>query len=357
MALSGDSQPHFTTIANFVAQMKDVIQPIFTAVLMVCDNQGLIGREMFAIDGCKLPSNASKEWSGTHAEMNSKQKKIDRAVKRMLAVHREEDVAGQVNDHTRRHKEEQRIAKLKDASAKIKKHLETSTDRLGPSGSVEPMLDQVGDHLGKDYVETVKLTTDSGFHSKATIDYCDASGADAYMADGNFRKRDPRFAENERHHPTERKPKYFSSSEFSYDQDSGSCQCPAGKPMWKRYERESEGQRIITFTGHLDDCRNCPMQKKCMRKQPTKNGRQVTLVIGDSGTSSIEQMKRKIDSAEGRYIYEQRLGTVEPVIGNINTTKRLNRFSHRGKKKINAHWMMFRLVHNVEKIQRYGALG
>lgn len=120
MALSGDSQPHFTTIANFVAQMKDVIEPVFTAVLMVCDNQGLIGREMFAIDGCKLPSNASKEWSGTHAEMNSKQKKIDRAVKRMLAVHREEDVAGQVNDHTRRHKEEQRIAKLKDASAKIK---------------------------------------------------------------------------------------------------------------------------------------------------------------------------------------------------------------------------------------------
>jgi len=68
MALSGDSQPHFTTIANFVAQMKDVIEPVFTAVLMVCDNQGLIGREMFAIDGCKLPSNASKEWSGTHAE-------------------------------------------------------------------------------------------------------------------------------------------------------------------------------------------------------------------------------------------------------------------------------------------------
>ncbi|MEX2328042.1 MAG: transposase [Pseudomonadales bacterium] len=113
MALSGDLQPHFTTIAKFVADMKDVIQPLFTEVLMVCDSQGLIGREMFAIDGCKLPSNASREWSGTHAEMTKKHKKIDRAVRRMLAKHREEDAEVQQNDHTRRAKEEQRVAKLK----------------------------------------------------------------------------------------------------------------------------------------------------------------------------------------------------------------------------------------------------
>jgi len=37
----------------------------FQEVLLVCDEAGLIGREMFAIDGCKLPSNASKEWSAT----------------------------------------------------------------------------------------------------------------------------------------------------------------------------------------------------------------------------------------------------------------------------------------------------
>ena len=58
MALSADTQPHFTTIAKFIAQMDSVIQPLFTEILMVCDSQGLIGGEMFAIDGCKMPSNA-----------------------------------------------------------------------------------------------------------------------------------------------------------------------------------------------------------------------------------------------------------------------------------------------------------
>jgi len=45
MALSADSQPHFTTIAHFIAQMGDVIQSLFTEVLMVCSNEGLIGGE------------------------------------------------------------------------------------------------------------------------------------------------------------------------------------------------------------------------------------------------------------------------------------------------------------------------
>lgn len=45
------------------------ITRIFPDVLLVCHEAGLIGREMFAIDGVKLPSNARKEWSGTHADL------------------------------------------------------------------------------------------------------------------------------------------------------------------------------------------------------------------------------------------------------------------------------------------------
>ena len=408
MALSGDSQPHFTTIARFVADMKDVIQPLFTEVLMVCDSQGLIGREMFAIDGCKLPSNASKEWSGTHAELTKKHKKIDRAVRRMLARHREEDAGSQVNGDTRRAKEVQRVARLKEASAKIKKHLRTSTDRRGLSGNVvqgnitdndsakmrtshgtiqgyngvaavddkhqvvvaaqafgqgpennlvAPMLSQISERLGEDYARQSKLTADSGFHSKASIAHCEATGVDAYIADGNFRKRDPRFADKARHHPKVRRSKYFAAREFSYDATSQTCHCPAGKAMWKRCETEIDGKACVTFTGYLKDCRTCPLQRQCMRRPPAKSGRQVTLSKGlPTEANAIERMKRKIDSDHGRYLYEQRLGTVEPVFGNINTNKRLNRFSHRGSTKVNAQWLMFCLVHNVEKLQRYGQL-
>ena len=69
MSLSGDAQPHWTSIASFVSRMQDQIEPLFTQILMICDEEGLIGRNMFAIDGCKIKSNASKQWSGTHEEL------------------------------------------------------------------------------------------------------------------------------------------------------------------------------------------------------------------------------------------------------------------------------------------------
>ena len=61
MALSADTQPHFTTIADFISSVDQEIIRLFLEVLLICDEMGLIGKEMFAVDGCKLPSNASKE--------------------------------------------------------------------------------------------------------------------------------------------------------------------------------------------------------------------------------------------------------------------------------------------------------
>ena len=91
IALSGDQGPHFTTIAGFVSSVGDDIAQLFTQVLAICDRQGLIGREMFAIDGVKLPSNAAKAKSGTRADFHRQADKLDAAVKLMLARHREED--------------------------------------------------------------------------------------------------------------------------------------------------------------------------------------------------------------------------------------------------------------------------
>lgn len=80
-AVSGDSQPHFTTLAAFISDMGDRVAQLFAQVLVICDRQGLIGREMFAIDGVKLPSNASKAKSGTRADYQRHVGKMELAAK------------------------------------------------------------------------------------------------------------------------------------------------------------------------------------------------------------------------------------------------------------------------------------
>ncbi|MBE0471881.1 MAG: transposase, partial [Methyloprofundus sp.] len=37
-----------------------IFKALFEQVLLICDQQGLLGHELFAIDGCKMRSNASK---------------------------------------------------------------------------------------------------------------------------------------------------------------------------------------------------------------------------------------------------------------------------------------------------------
>ena len=85
MACAATARPHFTTIANFVSTLGEDIAQVFAAVLAICDRQGLIGREMFAIDGVKLPSNASKSSSGTRAEFERQAAKLEAAAQTMLS--------------------------------------------------------------------------------------------------------------------------------------------------------------------------------------------------------------------------------------------------------------------------------
>ena len=84
IALACGQQPDHSTIAAFVSSMKDEILPLFRDVLLVCEELNLLGGTMFALDGCKLPSNASKEWSGTFSELHKKKQKIEAKVAQLL---------------------------------------------------------------------------------------------------------------------------------------------------------------------------------------------------------------------------------------------------------------------------------
>jgi len=75
--------------------MKDQIEPLFTQALLICEREGLNGRNMFAIDGCKIKSNASKELSGTFEELQRKEVKLRKASQRILARHQAQDGLGE----------------------------------------------------------------------------------------------------------------------------------------------------------------------------------------------------------------------------------------------------------------------
>jgi hypothetical protein len=138
-----------------------------------------------------------------------------------------------------------------------------------------------------------------------------------------------------------------------------------------------DGRKATSFQGYRKDCRVCPLKAQCSRKPDQKDGRQVTyfdkserkacsymdrmtrlpeaIWCGARRVSLRDEVnKEKIDSLIGRHIYSQQLGTVKPVFGNLEANKGLKRFTLRGKVKVKAQWIMFCMVHNIEKIANQG---
>jgi transposase len=64
-ALTGDMERHWTTIADFISGNGERFKEVFARVPAYCAVLDLIGGQTFAIDGLRLPSNASLEVTGT----------------------------------------------------------------------------------------------------------------------------------------------------------------------------------------------------------------------------------------------------------------------------------------------------
>jgi transposase len=128
MTLAAESAPHFTTIADFISTLGDEIIGLFLEVVLICDEMGLIGKEMFAVDGFRLPSNASKEWSVTKADFTKKKKKMEEAIRKIVKRHKEMDAREQGTGLVEQ--ERQYVDTLRKKVKKIKGWLKENEDKV-----------------------------------------------------------------------------------------------------------------------------------------------------------------------------------------------------------------------------------
>lgn len=262
----------------------------------------------------KLPSNASKEWSGTCDDVKLKQEKLEAKLRQLLAEHQQADsqqrrgenptekqqkqqteepkteepkTGKQRNQKPKRKKQKwaARLKRLRRQAARIKDWLETHEPKIGKQGkeiqsnitenesanmstshgviqgyNAQAVVDaknqiiihaevfgngQDAGHLtpmaagakanmqrrghGEDYFEGSTWLADSNYHSDGNLKTCEEETLDVYLPDTNFRKRDLRFATQERHTPPKRH--LFTREDCVYDAVSDRYTCPHGKEL------------------------------------------------------------------------------------------------------------------------------
>ena len=313
---------------------------------MVCEELELLGGTHFSLDGVKLSANVSKEWSGTIDELKHKRDKLQEKLQRVIAEHAQADKHPQV-EIERQKKRERRFQLqverlndfLKDREPKLGSEgkeiqsnaVDNESVKMTTSHGVlqgynaqalvdskhqvilaaeafasqdhenlKPMLDGAKKNLvtigkGPDYFEGKELTADSNYHSLNSLTVCKDEKIDAYIPDIQFRKRDPRFAEQERFkdgvHGRQRpdaKPSPFSTADFSYDENQAVYRCPNGKEL--KCHARNQVNRYRTYDlyhARVEDCAACPLRSRCLSKSDCFA--QVSLHSGGYGRAKLDR--------------------------------------------------------------------
>jgi transposase len=418
MAISGDSSPQFTTLAKFIRELGAEITAIFTQVLLICDRQGLIGKQMFAIDGVKLPSNADKRRSGTHTELKHAARRMERAVAKLMKAHRNRDEAG--DEETEAKANRRRMEQLQAEARRLREFVATHDERRSAKGEIRKsnvtdndsakMATAKGVIQGYTAVAAVDnraqiivaaqahgsgseqsvllpvvrqtdslrtgetmITADAGYHSEANLQQLCEAGIPALIADGLMRRRDERFKDQGKYKAAP-DPLYdkqaaarragnltdqakFLPKDFRYDPATNKCICPAGKRLYSNGDHCTiNGRTYHKFTGTKRDCVPCKLRDRCLRYPERTQVRQLAIFARNqhSPLRYTERMKQAIDSTRGRRIYNRRMATVEPVFANLRHNKRLDHFTLRTQPKVNTQWHLYCLVHNIEKLAHHG---
>lgn len=91
IALSYGYAPDHSTIAQFISSMHTEVQTLFSNILLVCEELGLLNGTHFSLDGVKLSAKVSKEWSGTFEELKHKRDKLHEKLQQVMAEHAQAD--------------------------------------------------------------------------------------------------------------------------------------------------------------------------------------------------------------------------------------------------------------------------
>ena len=411
MALSCGQCPDHSTISTFITSMQDEIVRIFRNILLICEKEGLLGSTSFSLDGLKLPANASKDISGTFTELTHKKKKLDEKVRKLIKRHQRTDGKENKDDDRFNRNQEKQIDRLKCRAGKIDKFLKDNEPKINHRGQeiksnitdndsekmvtshgtiqgyngqalvddkfqiivhaeamgkgqdrehVLPMIDGAKENmkaigLSEDYFKGKEFTADSNYHSTVNLKKCSDEELDAYIPDVNFRKRDVRFKDQNRYKPVKKKQKHFKLEDFTYDKETDSYTCPNGEKLTLRARHAKIKTKVYRRYGVAEGTCDACRYRKCCLKTPTARRKYLEIDLGRPPEDLIGKMIAKIDTQKGKKRYERRLAIVEPVFANIKTQKRLDRFTLRGKLKVNVQWQLYCIIHNIEKIVNYGA--
>ena len=372
MYLAEKVQPNFRTLCRFRVENAKFIKETFKETVNLASENDLIDLNLICTDGSKIKANASKKRFLKEEQVERLDSIIDAMIEEdikqdeideKISDGREENLTNletkNLKEIVKKYKNNKNKEKLKEKCNKAKEEIKKLDEKKrvsltdpecrmmkGKKGinelayntqftvdsknqiilandvcqdqndthQLQPQVKQTKENI--ELKENTKLAADCNYNNGENLKYLEEEGIDGHI-------------------PNQAQAQSFDEREQTIKQDDY-------KYDWEKDEIIVEGVRLKfhAIWKHKKGTRQ--------RAYKSKDGK-IMKRVPEFFRNRLK-MKEKLDTEEGRQIYDMRKYIVEPVIGNIKYNLGLDEFSLRGLNKVKLELNLVSIAHNLKKI-------
>ncbi|CAI8971380.1 transposase [Pseudomonas sp. IT-347P] len=370
MWLTGRLMPDFKTIANFRKDNSKAIRGVCRQFVVLCQQLGLFGENLVAIDGSKFKAVNNRDRNFTSAKLKRRMEEIESSINRYLTTLDKADQQEPTASEPSAVRLEEKIAKLKtqmkelqtieiklnespdrqvsltdpDARSMMTRgtgivgyNVQTAVDtrrhlivahEVTNVGSDRDQLSSMAKQAREAMAsETLSVVADRGYFKSEEILACHDAGITAYvpkpMTSGA--KADGRF----------------NNDAFIYDSAKDEYICPAGEALIWRFSSVEKGLKLHRYWS--SNCQGCMLKSTCT---PSKQRR----VRRWEHEAVLEEMRNRLSNAPDMMRVRKR--TVEHPFGTLKQWMGATHFLTRKLNGVSAEMSLNVLAYNLKRVMK-----
>ena len=368
-AIVGDDPPDFRTISDFRKIHRAAMKSLFVEVLRVAGELGMVKLGNMSTDGTKMGANASRHKAMSYGYMGKEIERLNAEVEQLLQgaeqLDAEQDAAlgsrrgDELPDELKRR--EDRLVKIRQAQARLEAEAQAQAqEEQRRRDEAQAQREADGRHRrGKE-----PAPIDPTPEDKAQTNFTDPEakmmkqsnkGFDySYNAQAVVDGENQIIVAAEVTRAANDKQQAVPMGQAALDNlnaagierpkaaDGTAMPIPNTADTGYFSEKAVEGLEQIGLDPYVAVERQKHHDTTATSGAPAPS----------AGTSAKEKMRAKLGSATGKALYAARKQIVEPVFGQIKSSRGIRAFLLRGLEKVSAEWQLICLTHNLLKIWR-----
>jgi transposase len=380
--LTGLEVVNYHTLADFRVQRKEELDQLFTHLLAVLSQEGLVSLEQVTLDGTKIGANASQKSFRREKTLQEQVELARQRVKEMEADAEKGEVKQRMvraQQRARREKQERlesalkelekvreqkegekekkearasssdpeaRIMKLSDGGFAPSYNAQISTDTKhgmivdvevtqagNDYGQLLPAVERIEERMQK---KPQQMVVDGGFVSRENVEGMAEKAVDLLGALADDAAKAHRDGSR------------WGSEQFAYEAEEDRYRCPAGNYLEYEGKQQKDGQSYYKYKAKGAECRNCALRMQCCPENK-KHGRSV---VRSEESAAMVGFRKRMEREEAKAQYRVRGPVAEFRNCWIKSKLGLWTFHVRGLARAQAEALWVCLTHNLQHWMR-----